>query len=88
MTEELRIIDSMIGEICAGRGCIDCRMDRYNNKFNPNKSLCLTERYLLSDEMMEFIEDYYHELKPYGKLALKAKSINISAAEIINMLGD
>lgn len=88
MSEELQIIGAMIGEICAGRDCKDCRMDLHNNKFNLNKSLCIIESLRLSDKMMEYIEDYYHELKPDGKLTLKAKPINISAAEIINMLGD
>ena len=88
MSEELQIIDGMVIEICAGRECVNCRLDRYNNKFDLNKSLCLIEKFRLSDKMMEYIEDYYHELKPYGKLTLKAKPINISAAEIINMLGD
>ena len=71
---ELDILLKMINTICYNRSCDNCKLDADNHRY----SLCTINRMkrlgILTDEVKQYISDYYHELYPDGSLSLPPKA--------------
>jgi len=82
--EIIKIALKMVSRICATSHCSDCPLERNNHPFPPVKSICLLDKFEYTDEMIQYIDDWYHELFPRGELVLP-KQINISAEDILEV---
>lgn len=71
---ELDILLNMKSTICYNRSCENCKLDYTNHPFDNLLSVCTITRMkrlgILTDEVIQYISDYYHELYPDGSVSL------------------
>ena len=82
--EIIKITLKMIERIRINRSCSKCPLDRHNHPFSSVNSICLLTKSEYTDDMIQYIGEWYHELIPDGELVLP-KQINISAEDILGV---
>ena len=82
--EMTKIAFKMIARICGPMRCSECPLEMHNTPFTVMRSICISDRHEYTDEIVQYIGEWYHKLVPDGELVLP-KQINISAEDILEV---
>ena len=86
--EMMKIAFQMIPQICGSRHCSKCPLAEDNHPLSlvssPVKSICFLPKSQYTDEIAQYVGEWYHKLVPDGELVLP-KQINISAEDILEV---
>lgn len=77
----------MITKICGSKHCSMCPLAAGNHPFSPvsyTNSICFLPKSQYTDEIIQYINDWYNEIIHDGELVLP-KQINISAEDILEV---
>ena len=83
----IKIAFKMITKICGSKHCSECPLADGNHPFHPVtpvQSICFLPKSQYTDEIIQYISEWYYKLVPDGELVLP-KQINISAEDILEV---